>query len=224
MRIARWKSINLLAKMMQNKTVRELLHKKNPFDGYVPTYDDMQGWASTSEAFSYVIDTFQPKLIVEVGTWKGASAIHMANLCKEKYRSNDFEIVCVDTFLGSVEHWTQNQELMYQTHGRPDLYNVFMSNVVKHNHTDVIVPFPVDSQNGWLTFHQLGIQADMVYIDAGHDFESVSKDIRGYSSILKSGGVMLGDDVLWFSGVKAACDSVLTNWSYLHDKFFWVKP
>jgi hypothetical protein len=205
-------------------TVRNTLHKSNPYDGYIPAYNDMQGWASTSEAFSDVIDRHQPKLIVEVGTWKGASAIHMANLCKQKYGNNNFEIVCIDTFLGSVEHWIENLNLMYNIHGRPNLYNVFMSNVVNNNHTDVITPFPVDSQNGWLTFHQLNIQADMVYIDAGHDFESVKKDIKGYTSILKSGGVMLGDDVLWFPGVKAACDATLNDWTYLHDKFYWVKP
>ena len=46
-----------------------------------------------------VIADVKPKLIVEVGTWKGASAIYMAKICR-KLELNT-EIVCIDTWLGT---------------------------------------------------------------------------------------------------------------------------
>ena len=60
-------------------------------DPYAGMTADIQGWASTSPVFADCIRELNPKLIIEVGTWKGCSAIHMAKICLELY--NDFEIV-----------------------------------------------------------------------------------------------------------------------------------
>ena len=37
---------------------------------------DLRGWGSEDQNFSSMIDKFRPSLIIEVGTWKGASAVH----------------------------------------------------------------------------------------------------------------------------------------------------
>jgi SAM-dependent methyltransferase len=185
---------------------------------------DLQGWGSQSPAFAEAISRHQPKLIVEVGTWKGGSAIHMANLCKQKYGNSDFEIVCIDTFLGSLEHWNRVAHTMAFNYGRPNLYNTFVSNVIRTNNADVITPFPVDSHNGWQVLLHFGVMADMIYIDAGHDFDAVVKDIEGFKQVLKPGGVLLGDDVLWWQSVLDACNATLPGWTTIEDKFYWVKP
>ena len=113
---------------------------------------DMQGWlTSDSPVFAKLIEEAKPKLIVEVGTWKGRSAVHMAKECL-KY-TDDFEIVCIDTWLGSVEHWTgvdTNLTLENFKNGRPNIYEQFLSNVVHNDLEKYITPFPIDSVNGAL--------------------------------------------------------------------------
>ena len=209
------------------ETVRnKIFEGHDPYANFNVGRYDLQGWASTSEAFEYCIQEIKPKLIVEVGTWKGASAVHMARTCLKYY--DDFEIVCIDTFLGSVEHWTNVSPHLPKAsliNGRAPLYEQFLSNVKITNLTKYITPFPIDSINGALSLLKLGVQADMVYIDAGHEYQSVVFDLELYKNVVRSGGYMLGDD--WFHPpIKAAVKDVLGDdvKTLSHDKFLWVRP
>lgn len=206
--------------------IRDKIHGiHDPYAGFMPIKDDIQGWASTSEAFEDCIKKVNPKLIIEVGTWKGCSAIHMANICKKYY--DDFEIVCIDTFLGSWEHWTtMNQFLPKESliHGRAHIYEQFLSNVILIGYTNHITPFPIDSVNGALCLKHWNVQADMIYIDAGHDYDSVFTDLTLYKDLVRPGGLLLGDD--WFhQPIKEAVEDSLGEVMTLsHDKFLWVRP
>lgn len=211
---------------MTRQTVREKIYREhNPYTDFTPTTYDLQGWASTSPCFEESIKELKPKTIVEVGSWKGASAIHMAKTCK-KYCEN-FEIICIDTYLGSMELWTQqdpNLPITMFKNGRPKIYDTFLTNVVTEGLINHITPFPIDSINGGLVLKALGIQADIVYIDAGHDYQSVLMDLILYKDIVRKGGHMLGDD--WFHppikrAVAETLGSVITKSA---DKFLWVKP
>lgn len=146
----------------------------------------------------------------------------MANVCRNLYNNEDFEIVCVDTFLGSVEHWNKVSFNMTFDNGRPDVYKTFISNVIQTNNTKVITPFPVDSHNGQQVLDYYGVQADMIYIDAGHDFDAVVKDIEGYKKLLRPGGILLGDDIQ-LESVVDACNQTIPGWIPINYKFFWIK-
>lgn len=207
-------------------SVRDKIYQgHDPFENFTPTTYDLQGWASTSPCFEDSIREIQPKIIVEVGTWKGASAVHMAKTCKKYY--DKFDIICIDTFLASVEHWTNVDPNMPKTslkNGRPTVYETFLTNIVQEGLTKHITPFPIDSINGGLVLKKLGIQPDLIYIDAGHEYQSVYMDLMLYKDILRPGGHLLGDD--WFhppikDAVRDALGEVVTK---SHDKFLWVKP
>ena len=76
------------------KELRKLIHRENdPYANLGENFlaADLQGWGSTSGVFKKYFDIVNPKLVIEVGSWKGASAIHMAKTLREKY--DDFEIV-----------------------------------------------------------------------------------------------------------------------------------
>ena len=60
---------------------------------------------SDHSVFRRALSEIRPSLIVEVGSWKGASAIHMADLARELDLAA--EIVCIDTWLGNWQHWTR---------------------------------------------------------------------------------------------------------------------
>ncbi len=179
------------------------------------------GWASENPCYNNYISTIRPKLIVEVGTWMGGSARAFTRHCLEN-SIEDFEIVCIDTFLGSVEHWNKSSYLMNFKNGRPTIYEHFLSNVVHSGYQKYITPFPVDSQNGFLTLKHYGVVPDLVYIDAGHDYQSVRVDLENWSSILRSGGVIIGDD--WHHPpIKKAAADVLGNVIDHGAKFAWIK-
>lgn len=65
---------------------------------------DLQGWGGDSPAFAGLIKEVRPALVIEVGTWKGASAVSMADAAAHAGLST--KIVCVDTWLGALEFRT----------------------------------------------------------------------------------------------------------------------
>ncbi|WP_237213208.1 class I SAM-dependent methyltransferase [Falsiroseomonas oryziterrae] len=176
-----------------------------------PARVDMQGWASNHPAFEQAIRELRPRLIVEVGVWKGASVIHMAKLLRQ--HGVDGVVLAVDTWLGSSENWLSDiwfPSLQTQD-GYPTLYRTFVANVLEADVQDLVLPLPLDSGNAAVLLRQRGIMADMLHVDAGHDLGSVEADLRAWWPLLRAGGALIGDDYFpagdrW-PGVKAAFDT-----------------
>ena len=158
---------------------------------------DMQGWGSQSPLFAQVIDRIKPCEIVEVGTWKGASAIHMANLAKA--HQPDVVVLCIDTWLGSMQHWDFDdvRRDLDREHGFPRVYHHFLANVVTSGLKDHVFGLPLSSLTAAELLLKRGVQADMIYIDAGHAEREVFMDIDAFWPVLRPGGTMIGDDFSW---------------------------
>ena len=132
-------------------------------------------------------------VILEIGTWKGNSACYIARCCKEK--SLKPEIVCIDTFCGSDYEWSSKEgyfERLCHAHGRPTLYEQFLANVIKDGHSDLIVPFPIDSLSAARFLYNNGVMADVIYLDSAYDGKSAIDNLNAYWKLLKVGGVMFG--------------------------------
>ncbi len=191
--------------------MRKIFDRLYAVDPYVdaPIDDvalDMQGWGSTHFFFKSIIEYLRPSLIVEVGTWKGMSAMHMADLGKA-LSIPDFEICCIDTWLGSPGVWSNKAkvtEILKMKNGWPMLYYTFMKNVVERKHHDVITPMPMPSDMGYFVLMNMRVKADMIYIDAGHEYESCLRDLNLFINLLDDDGILLGDDYLTFPGVTRA--------------------
>jgi predicted O-methyltransferase YrrM len=156
--------------------------------------EEPYGWDSTHPWFAYCVSAVGPKLIVEVGTWLGASAVHMAGLCKQQGIAT--RIICVDTWLGASEHysnptWSATLDFEY---GYPRLYHAFLRNVIASGHFGTIMPLPLDATSAAEVMTTLGLKPDLVYIDAGHGFDACLSDLRNYAKLLSADGVILGDD------------------------------
>lgn len=197
-----------------------LLHKnKNPYLDFNPSPSDLQGWGSYHPIFQKILSDLKPSLIIEVGTWKGASAIHMANLSKELKMNS--AIVCVDTWLGNWQHWDRDDGAgshkdLNTSHGYPTLYYQFISNVINLKCTDVIIPFPIHSIGACYFFSKKNIQPNLVYIDGDHEYESVFLDISRWYEILAEDGLLLLDDYDW-PGVSRACHELSIKFNYEFD-------
>ena len=150
----------------------------------------------------------KPRLIIEVGTWKGASALEMAA------RTRDLElntqIVCVDTWLGALEFWTNHADperflSLQLRNGYPSVYYQFLANVCHRGFQDRIIPFPQTASIAALWFRQFGIKADLIYLDGSHEEEDVYQDHGNYWEILTDKGILFGDDYDW-DGVRLAVE------------------
>lgn len=156
---------------------------------------DLQGWHSTDPIFKKLINEVRPKRIIEVGSWKGASALHMASLTKELQTC----IYCVDTWLGGVDHLLSEkpQDHIPKKEGYPQLYYQFLHNVKESGFGERIFPIPASSCAAAIYLKQKGIKADLIYIDGDHTTHGCLLDIILYQDCLAEGGVMFGDDWAW---------------------------
>lgn len=175
----------------------------NPYDNIesLGLETDFQSWPShQSPVFKELIDELKPKNIIEVGSWKGVSAIVMAE-ASEEYGTH---IHCVDTWLGDFLHHNGTDKLPRDQWGYPQLYHQFLTNVKARGHQDRITPYPMCSVDGARTLAKKGITAQLILIDAGHDMESCYWDERMFWGLLDSGGAMIVDDIFVFPEVMAA--------------------
>jgi hypothetical protein len=171
----------------------------SPYEGFdvAPYASDLQGWNSSHPIFGQLINRIKPSVIVEVGTWKGASAIHMAGLAKA--HKPDCRIVCIDTWTASNKSlWVQPKlrEVYERRNGFPTVYWQFLANVVHAGHSGTILPLPVTSSCGAEIFQHYQVAADLIYIDAGHSLDDVAFDLKHYWPLVRPGGCLFGDDYM----------------------------
>lgn len=170
--------------------------------------EDLEGWGSYHPIFDALINLGRPGLIVEVGSWKGASAINMASIMKRFGIAG--KIICIDTWLGTIESYTMrtsmpnlHRGLLYHN-GWPHVYYQFLANVVRAGHQDTIIPLPQPSASGLRLIKAMGLEPDLVYIDGSHDYEDVRDDLRRAWDCLAPSGILFGDDYVGWEGVTAA--------------------
>ena len=187
-----------------------LIHPHSPYArvGADPDLLDLQGWGSSdSPVFAEVFRQIRPRTVVEVGAWKGRSAVRMA----EAARALGLEttIVCVDTWLGGLDHLLSDEwrAQLRMADGIPRLYSVFLANVVHSGLAERIIPFAQTSTTAAAFLLRCGVEVDVLHIDASHEEADVLADARAWWKILRKGGVMIGDDyhpTAWPGVVNAA--------------------
>lgn len=146
----------------------------------------LHGWHRHEAEVLNIFKSRNIKTVVEVGAWVGNWSVFIGELLPENGK-----IFAVDHWLGSPEHHNPGSTELALL---PKLYQQFLSNVIRKEMTNKVVPVRMDSLSAAKKFRRLKIKADMIYIDAGHDYDSVLKDITAWYPILKSDGIFCGDD------------------------------
>jgi predicted O-methyltransferase YrrM len=147
------------------------------------------GWHGNGAQLLAIIRTKRVKTIVEVGSWMGLSTRDMAAMLPE-----GGVIYAVDTWNGSPNEVHDPQILS-------TLYDQFLSNVIRAGLTHKIIPIRMDSQEAAAT---LTVCPDLVYIDATHTYEAISKDIESWWPFVRGHGTLCGDDWATSPGVRQA--------------------
>lgn len=192
--------------------------------------DDVQGWHSTHEIFGKLIEETRASTIIECGSWKGASAIHMGSILKlETSPDMEFSLYACDTWLGGIDHDLHQEEstsVLKRERGYPMIYQQFLYNVAKAGLQQHIVPVVQTSVNAARLLRAHRILAGLIYIDGSHEGMDPFFDILAYWPLLKNGGIMFGDD--WeFPDVKASvfrflCETKMWHRLEVVDENFWI--
>ena len=180
----------------------------NP-DRLSPEYDrvktldlktDIVGWHHEEPIFERLVTTLRPRTYIEVGVHKGASLLRVAKMMRDIHGSS---VRCY-----AVDFWRE-----------PGLFEQFLWNVVASGMEDIIMPMRYLSTDAGPMFATFGLQADLIYIDAGHEFVSCLADMHTYYPLLRKGGVMFGDDFTEETGVKMAVEAF--GLPFTHTYFHW---
>jgi hypothetical protein len=184
------------------------LYATNPYESF-PYRDyplDLQG-SDNHPLFRKLITAVRPRLIIEIGSWKGDSAIGMATILKEQQA--DAAVICIDTWLGSIEHLTgvvPGWDIRrFSRHGYPTLYYQWLANVMHSQCQDLVIPIANTSVNAARWLLQQGIVADLIYVDGSHEEDDVHQDLCCFWKLLRAGGIIFGDDwdAYWYGVVCA---------------------
>lgn len=141
-------------------------------------------WFVNSKHLDNLIKKHNISVIVELGSWLGASAIHMARQVPTYGK-----VYCVDHWEGSAEHHQPHRTDV--SHLLPRLYQQFLSNVIHAGLTDKIIPIKTSTLEA---AQNLNVSPHLVYIDASHDYANVYQDICKWYEKVIPGGICCGDD------------------------------
>jgi hypothetical protein len=207
--------------MNQLPSIAEIISRG--IDVKLPDMPDWQGWNSDNQIFDNLVNEIKPKTIIEVGTWKGRSAAHWLNATANA--KLDTKLYCVDSWLGGIDHFMAGTDRLLDGAGSPKIYHQFFRNFIDSEHANRIYPIQQTSINGARILSHYGIKGDIVYIDAGHEYEDVRDDLKYFWPLVANGGRMFGDDFRAFPGLNKAVIEFANSNSLSIDVIdgnFWV--
>lgn len=159
--------------------------------------DDLpQGWFNHGPQILALLEQYQPKVVVELGTWLGASAIAMAR----SVRRWGGTVTCIDTWAGDM-----NEEGGSPAGKAPLMLLSCARNIVEAGVSASIRLIPattLEAATAWTG------PIDFLYIDADHSYAGVNADLYRWAPHVKPGGLLAGDDYGHprYPGVKQAWD------------------
>lgn len=201
------------SKLIRQTILDRLFNGTSPYDDFPPAHAKpllrpkrIKGWGSTGAVFENLVRKVNPRTIIEVGTFLGASAIHMAELTRSLGLKT--QILCVDDFRGWPGFRDRFRDIA-MVNGDVMLLYQFMQNAIQVNVSDVVMPVPFSTGSTLIKLCEWGVFGDLIEIDAGHDFNSAWSDITRAFRILRPGGVIFGHDYFTAAdnrGVRRAVD------------------
>lgn len=187
----------------------------------------INGWWNYENFYRVILDNMPTDAkIIEVGSWMGQSTVGMTLLAKKK--NKNVKIWAVDTWEGSLENINPGETSCHVAiideldKKRTTLYETFLLNLKIFQVEDDIIPIRKTSEEASKDFED-GF-AELVIIDAAHDYDNVSNDIKHWLPKVKKGGILAGDDYnpQSFPGVVAAVKDYFGEGNYqVYDTTWW---
>ncbi len=162
----------------------------------------------------------RPKIFLEIGVFHGVTA---RNICELLYRThnNDFKYIGLDLFAENEEN--KNEVIPNNTFNNP-LKKIYFKYIKKQN------PYSLEAVRDLLKKFEKNVhliqgnsnkvlnkmdmsKIDYVFLDGGHEYNTVKNDLDNCIEVIKKGGTVLCDDYNLGSapGVKEAIDEFVNK-------------
>ena len=162
----------------------------------------------------------KPKIFLEIGVFHGVTA---RNICELLYRThnNDFKYIGLDLFAENEEN--KNEVIPNNTFNNP-LKKIYFKYIKKQN------PYSLEAVRDLLKKFEKNVhliqgnsnkvlnkmdmsKIDYVFLDGGHEYNTVKNDLDNCIEVIKKGGTVLCDDYNLGSapGVKRAIDEFVNK-------------
>ena len=161
----------------------------------------------------------KPKVFLEVGVFHGVTA---RNVCELLYKMHgqDFKYVGLDLFEETLEN--QNEVIPNNKFSNP-IKNFYFNYIKRQN------PYSLEAVNDLLKKFKNNVslikgnsntilkkidmsKIDYVFLDGGHDYQTVKNDLNCCREVIVNGGTVLCDDydLSYAPGVKKAIDEFVS--------------
>ena len=185
------------------------------------------------EFFLGEINKKKPKFFLEVGVFHGVTARNVCELL-HKIHTNDFKYIGLDLFEKNDEN---KSEIIPNTNFSNPLKQIYFKYIKRQDPytieavRDLLKKFKDNvhlikgNSNNVLEKIDMG-KIDYVFLDGGHDYETVKNDLNCCSEVIENNGTVLCDDynLSYAPGVKNAIDEYVKNKNYkceiLHNSRF----
>ena len=165
----------------------------------------------------------KPKFFLEVGVFHGVTA---RNVCELLYQihGNDFQYIGLDLFemtnentlevIPNIEFSNPLKKFYFKFIKKQDPYSILaVQDLLKkfQNNVNLI------KGNSNIILKKIDMsKIDFVFLDGGHNYETVLNDLNCCNEVIKNNGVILCDDydLTYAPGVKKAIDKFVLENSY----------
>ena len=175
------------------------------------------------EFFLEEIKKKKPKIFLEVGVFHGVTARNVCELLTEIH-DNDFKYIGLDLFEKSDEN---KSEIIPNTNFSNPFKQIYFKYIKRQD------PYSIDAVKDLLKKFKDNIhlikgnsnfvlkkidmsKVDYVFLDGGHDYNTVKNDLERCSEVINNNGTILCDDynLSYAPGVKKAIDEFVKDNSY----------
>lgn len=161
----------------------------NPID--ISIAQSIEGFMLDSELTWLATKARENKVIIEVGSWLGKSSRAIG-----QHLNEGSVLYCIDHWQGSKHE----RNLPGSSHAKAlDMDGDYAYYTFCVNNKDLIaqgkiIPIRMNGNNAAKYLMQMGVKADLIFIDAGHTYAEVKEDIDNFLPLMKEGGTICGHD------------------------------
>ena len=161
----------------------------------IEKFDSIKGFLDLNEGialYEEVKRVSENNFCVEIGSYCGKSTCFIGQACKE----NKSKLITIDHHKGSEEQ--QLGELYFDPEvydeklGRVNTLPLLEKNLAKFDLEEVVKPLVMDSISASKIVEN---NADLIFIDGSHTFESAESDYKLWKNKIKKGGTLAIHDI-----------------------------
>ncbi|MCC6736613.1 MAG: FkbM family methyltransferase [Bauldia sp.] len=180
----------------------------------------MEGWCTERKALwlADLITRHRCESVLEIGIFGGRSLIPMALAV---------QALGAGGRVFGIEAWSNSVAIATETNAENDAWwstvdmkaikTGFLSSVVANDVAETVVVLEMSSDKAFAAIAAMGLGPfDLVHVDGSHSAEQALRDVRQWSSLVRPGGILVLDDILWPS-VKAAREHVRASFSDIEE-------